>query len=135
MMKYLRVAALALVAFALFALPARATDLPVDGNLRFSCGTATAAASAATLNNKCGVVTTESLTTLTGSEYTLTLTNSTVASTDILLASVSYGTSTTGAPVVSRVISGTGSAGIVIRLMSTAILNGTLQIKFLNFKQ
>ena len=133
MMKHLRFAAFALVALA-FSLPALATDLPVDGNLRFSCGTATAAASAATLNNKCGVITTESLTTLTGSEYTLTLTNSTVASSDILLASLSYGTSTTGVPVIVRVISGTGSAGIVVRLLTTAVLNGTLQIKFLNLK-
>ena len=79
------------LAFALVASPVRALDISLDGFLRGQCGTATASANAATLNNKCGVITSESLTTAAGSSYTLTLTNSTIAATDIVLVSVASG--------------------------------------------
>lgn len=133
----------ALLALALFAAPqARATDLSLDGNLRLQCGTATASGGAATLANKCGTITTESLTTLAGSVYTLTLTNSVIATGDIPLVSVGRASSTAGAPVVHGVTAGAGSAVILIMnnptgtgtAASGATLNGTLAIKFLMVK-
>jgi hypothetical protein len=118
----------------LLAAPALAGDTSLDGNLRGNCGTATASAGAATLNNKCGVVTTESLTALTASEYTLTLTNSAIAAADITMASLANGSSTTGLASIERVTEAAGSVVIVVRQMSATNFNGTLLIKYLNIK-
>ncbi len=61
--------------------------------------TATASSNAATLNAAgSGIITTESLTTAAGSDYTLTLTNNMVAAADIVFATVQLGTSTVGNP-------------------------------------
>ena len=101
--------------------------------------TATATAGAATLNNAgSGIVTSESLTTAPGSDYTLTLTNNMVTATDLVLANVQYGTATTGAPLVSRVTPGSGSVVIIVRngtIGTDAALNGTIKIGFVVIKQ
>ena len=127
-----------IVVLACLAVPALALDTSFDGNLRGNCGTVTASgngvASTATLNNKCGVVTTEALTGPTASEYTLTLTNSAIAAADITMVSLANGTNTTGLGSIERVTQGAGSVVIVIRQMSTASFNGTMLIKYLNIK-
>ena len=100
--------------------------------------TATATSNAATLNAAgCGVITTESLTTLAGSDYLLTLTNSMIAAADVVLVTVGYGTATTGSPMVNRVTPAAGSVAIRIRNGGTtdAVLNGTLKIGFVVVKQ
>ena len=110
--------------------------------------TATATAGAATLNaaglnpTASGVITTEALTTLGGSDYTLTLTNNLIASTDLVFATVANGTNTLGAPRVGRVQPATGSVVIVVRngngnggTAPDSTLNGTLKIGFLLIKQ
>src|SRR5438477_5435946 len=89
-----------LLAMALFVPQAFATDLSLDGNLRLQCGTGTAASNAVTLNNKCGTITTEALTTGIGSTYALTLTNSSIAAADVVLVQVGNGTNTGGSAVV-----------------------------------
>lgn len=132
-------ASLAALSFAaLLSVPSFATDLPVDGNIRANCSTVSATgngtAGAATLNNKCGVVTTEALTAPTASEYTLTLTNSVIAAADIVLVSVGNGTNTTGLAAVERVTPAAGSATIVFRQMSTASFNGTMAIRYMVIK-
>lgn len=101
--------------------------------------TATASAGAATLNAAAsGVVTTESLTTVAGSDYTLTLTNNMIAATDIVLASVGNGSNSGGAPNLRAVTPAAGSVAIVVRNGQTVIdtsLNGTLKIGFVVIKQ
>src|SRR6185436_21087181 len=101
--------------------PTFAADLALDGNLRGLCGTVTSTgngtAGTGTLNNKCGVITTESITAPTASEYTVTLTNSVIAAGDIVLFSVANGTNTTGLAVAARTTPGSGSATFVFRHM------------------
>lgn len=102
-------AAAAFAAAMAVSVPAAAGDLALDGNLRGDCGTATASAGAATLNNKCGVITSEILTTAAGSSYTLTLTNTVAAATDLVVWSVENGTNTQGDLQVGRALPGAGS--------------------------
>ncbi len=97
--------------------------------------TATASSGAATLNKMAGVITSEALTTAAGATYTLTLTNSDIAATDQVFASVALGTATTGMPTVTTVKPGTGSVVIVIQnIHATDPLNGTIKIAFATLK-
>ena len=130
------------VSLLLGAAPAFATDLSLDGNLRGQCGTATASAGAATLNNKCGTITTEALTTGIGSPYTLTLTNSVIAAADIVLVEVGNGTNTGGSAAVEKVTPAAGSVVVSIKnpatgtgaASSASIYNGTLVVKYMVIK-
>jgi hypothetical protein len=93
---------------------------------------ATASAGAATLNQATGQVTSESLTTAAGATYTLTLTNSDIAATSQLFATVGLGTSTAGQPTVASVVCAAGSATIVIQnIHATNAFNGTIVVGFL----
>src|SRR5271157_309345 len=97
--------------------------------------TATASSGAATLNKMAGVITSESLTTAAGADYTLTLTNSDIAATDQVFASVALGSAATGTPAVATVAPGTTSVVIVIQnIHATAAFTGTLLISFLVVK-
>ena len=94
--------------------------------------TATATGGAATLSKNSGVITSEALTTAAGATYTLTLTNTTIAATDQVFASVMYGTATAGMPVVTRVTPGSGSVVIIVQnIHASAALDGTIKISFL----
>jgi len=90
--------------------------------------TATASSGAATCNGVNCTITSESLTTAAGADYTLTLTNSAISTTSHLLVSVNLGTATTGEPSVSSVKPGSGTATILIRNIGAAALNGTISI-------
>lgn len=133
--------ALALMA-AFVAGPARAADLAVDGNIRGLCGEVLAAAGAATLNNKCGVVTTEGLTTAAGSDYTLTLTNSVVGASDVVLFQVANQGNSGGAPFIRTVAPASGSVVVIVRNNCiiggagpcTAAFNGNLLLRFMVIK-
>lgn len=109
------------------------------GALVMAPGQATAASGAATLNNAhAGVITSESLTTAAGSDYTLTLTSNAVTASDIILWSVERGTSTNGDPAVKAVELGAGTA--IFRVVNTTnrvvqSLNGQIRIKFMILKQ
>ena len=98
-------------------------------------GTATATAGAATLNNRFGKITTESLTTAQNGVYTLTITNLSIAATDLVMASVANGTNTQGTPTVTRVQPADGSLVILISNLhaSAQALNGTLVVSFAAF--
>ena len=99
---------------------------------------ATATAGAATLNEAgSGVITSEALVTAANALYTLTLTNNMVGAADIVLASVAYGTATTGSPVVTRITPAAGSVVIIVRngVTGDAALNGTIKVSFLVIKQ
>jgi len=95
-------------------------------------GTATATAGAATLNNRFGKVTSESLTTTQNGVYTLTITNSEIRATDIVMASVGNGTNTQGSPVVTRVSPAAGSLVILVANLhaSAQAFNGTIVVSF-----
>lgn len=97
-------------------------------------GTATASAGAATLNDYVGKVTTEALTTAAAAEYTLTLTNSTIAAGDIVFASVDA-LASTGTPAIGGC---TVTAGQVIITVSnvhaSAAFDDPIQINFMVVK-
>jgi hypothetical protein len=93
--------------------------------------TASATAGAATLNQPSGVITSESLTTAAAGTYTLTLTNSKIAATDVVHVTIGNGTNTAGIPVLSSVVPAAGSVVIkVANLHASAALNGTLVARF-----
>lgn len=97
----------------------------------FGTQTATATAGAATLNKLAGVITSEALTTAAAAEYTLTVTDSTIAATDIVLASVQNGTNTGGTPVLTTVAPGSGSVVIKVKNdHATVAFNGTIKVSF-----
>lgn len=114
-----------------------ASGLATVGSAKLDTGTktATATAGAATLNKSAGVITSESLTTAAGAVYTLTITNSTIAAADQVFASVAFGTSTTGEPMIERVTPGAGSVVIRVKnVASAAALNGTIKVSFMVLK-
>ena len=107
---------------------ATVTNLTIDTGTK----TATATAGAATLNKTSGKITSESLTTAAAAAYTLTLTNSTIAATDIVFASVANGTNSAGIPIVGRVTLGSGSVTILVENQhASAAFNGTIVISFM----
>lgn len=95
-------------------------------------GTATATAGAATLANRFGKITTEALTTAQNGVYTLTITNSTIAAADLVMASVANGTNTQGTPTITLVQPSAGSLVILVSNLhaSAQALNGTLVVTF-----
>lgn len=101
---------------------------------RVNGGTATSAAGAVTLNNRWGVITTESLATAAGATYTLTITNSQIAATDMVFASVAFGTANAGMPMIARTTPAAGSLVLVLQnIHASAALNGTLVISYGSF--
>lgn len=99
-------------------------------------GTATASSGAATLSDLCGLITTEALTTAQNAIYTLTITNTKVATGDLVFAHVYDGTNTQGTPTITRVTPGSSSIVIKVNNMhaSAEALNGTLKIGFMVVK-
>lgn len=108
------------------------------GIVRFDGGsvpaTSTASGGAATANAQCSIITSESLTTAAGSDYTLTLTNTKIASTSLVLAQVGLGTSTQGIPLMYKVTPGSGSVTLVIKNIHAALaFNGTIIVRVVVF--
>jgi len=105
-------------------------------HFRLGSGTATATSGAATLANRFGAITSETLSTAAGGTYTLTITNTQVAAGDLCMASVAYGTSTTGTPNVARVQVSAGQIVIIIQnIHASAALNGTIVVNYVCFGQ
>lgn len=94
--------------------------------------TGTAAAGAVTLSRYAGVITSEALTTAQNATYTLTITNTTTAATDLVFASIANGTNTQGTPIITRITPAAGSIVILVKNMHDAAqaLNGTIVITF-----
>jgi len=133
MKRFLAALAAATISLALYALPAPAANIALDGNLSGLCGTATGTSNASTLANKCGVITTESATTAAGATFTETVTDTVVAATDLCFASVSTGG--TGTPAVTKVTPGSGSLVVVVQnIHASAAFNNTLAISYLCIK-
>lgn len=108
-----------------------ATDLSLGTGTK----TASATAGAATLNKPSGVITSEALTTAAGASYVLTITNSAIAATDQVFASVQYGSATAGTPVVTKVAPGAGSLVITVQnVHASAAFDGTIKVSFAALK-
>ena len=62
----------------------------------------------------------------------ITITNSTIRATDLVMASVANGTNTQGTPVVTRVQPGNGTLTILVSNLhaSAQALNGTIVVSF-----
>lgn len=94
-------------------------------------GTASASGGAATLSKQRGTITSEALTTAAGADYTLTLTNTKVTTSSIVLVSLDNGSNTTAAIYVALVTPGSGSVVIKVRnAHASSALNGTIKISF-----
>lgn len=106
-----------------------------DGSISPDTGTATATAGAATLAKVAGKITSEALSTAAAATYTLTLTNTEIEATDLVFASVAYGTASAGTPAITRVTPAAGSVVIVVQnVHASAALNGTIVISFFTVK-
>lgn len=100
--------------------------LAADGTL-----TATASSGAATLSQAQGTITSEALTTAGLAAYTLTLTNTLVTTSSIIVWSIDNGTNTQGTIGMGIVTPGTGSAVFKVNnLHATQALNGTIKIRY-----
>jgi hypothetical protein len=96
----------------------------------YGFGTATSTAAAATINQNAGVITTEALTTAAAATYSLTLTNSTIETTNaVVLAEIVGGTNTRHGLIVD-VVPAAGSAVINVYNGNASAINGTLKIAF-----
>lgn len=103
----------------------------VAPGLAANTGTAIAVAGAATLSKSSGIVTSEALTTAADAAYVLTITNTLVTAASLVTASVQFGTSTTGEPVIMKVAPGVGSLVITVKnVAAAAALNGTIKVTF-----
>jgi hypothetical protein len=95
-------------------------------------GSGSGKATAVTLNNVCGEITTDGATLNNATTVTFTLTNNKITAEDhLLITHVSGGT--LGAYVVGGVVTGTGAATIYIRNVDTAPLNEALVLKYTVF--
>jgi hypothetical protein len=101
-------------------------------------GQATAVSGAASLNQDAGTITSESLTTVAGATYTLTVGCNAVTSNSVIQASLSNGTNSAGDPAISTITptqtpGGAAFVVVVTNRHATNALNGTLKIAFVVF--
>ena len=109
-----------------------ASGLATVQSLKLDTGTktVTASAGAATLNKSSGIVTSESLTTAAGSDYTLTLTNSSIAAGDVALVSVDSNGST-GFPVLYSSKTTSNTLTVIVRNAHASVaFNAAIKIAF-----
>jgi len=94
-------------------------------------GTGTCSSDAVTINTTSGVITTESKTTAAGGTFTITLTNSKIAATSVVLVNANV-VAGNGTPVVASIVPGSGSATIVVQnVHASAAFNAALKLMFL----
>lgn len=110
---------------------------PVGGSIDTDSGTDTATGSGtagtATVNKMAGKVVTTSMTVTSNNTYVLTVNNSTVTSTDLVLCNVtSYGG--TGIPLLLTTTPGSGTITITIYNASASAFNTTAVVTFLVLK-
>lgn len=111
-------------------------NVTVSGAVLKAVGAATATAGAATLNGLSGKVTSESLTTAQNAIYTLTITNSSIAAADIVLANVANGTNSAGTPMIGKITAAAGSVAIEVinKASGATAFNGTVVVGFTTIK-
>lgn len=102
-----------------------------SGSIIFNKVNGTEAANAVTASGVAGVITTSSLTTVGGSSYAITWTNTFITSTSVVLLTISGGTNTTE-NITLKVAPGSGSATLTIYNNTAATsLNGTILLSYL----
>lgn len=120
--------------------PARASDVnPIITFLNERTGvnaTTGTTGNSTTINAFAGKFTTATLTTAvtsgTGSPVTaLTVTNNLVTTSSIVLAQISAYGGTTGQPAIIRTVPAAGSFVISVANVGTAVLNGTITVRFI----
>jgi hypothetical protein len=120
-------------ATAKFVLNTGATTMAVGSKIVLDKGTGTTSSFAVTISKNSGVITTEALSTAGGASQAVTLTNTVIATTSVILCQVLGGTNTTQNFTLVAV-PGAGSAVITIYNNTAATaLNGTLIIGFTVF--
>jgi hypothetical protein len=98
-------------------------------------GTGTCSSNAVTISNMAGTITTESLSTAGGANQPITVTNTLVSSTSVVLVSIAGGTNTNTWNIQLKTIPGSGSFVTTIYNNTAATsLNGTIILKFLVVK-
>jgi hypothetical protein len=103
----------------------------MTGQLLLDRGVATSTAGAATVNHQAGVITTEALTTASGSAYAFTLTNSRINASSIVLCQLMGGTNTKhGLSFTAVPTAGSCAISVLNNDISAAALNGTLIFGF-----
>lgn len=95
-------------------------------------GTGTESSNAVTISKQSGVITTTSLTTAQYATEVITLTNTLIATTSVVIAQIMGGTNTTRGISV-QATAGNGSSVITITNLNSAALNGTVIIGFAVF--
>ena len=91
--------------------------------------TATGAALAVTANGQTFDIATESLTTAAAGTAAYVITNNRIGSQSKVLVNVGFGTSTTGTPVVQKVVVASGTVTVtILNTHASAALNGTVKI-------
>ena len=100
--------------------------------IKIPTSTGSATSGAASVEGELVSITSEAITTAAGATYTLTITNSRVSASSTCLASVRFGTSTTGVPVITRITPASGSVVVVLQnIHASAAFNGTLKLDLL----
>jgi hypothetical protein len=109
----------------------KVNDMGAGAAVVLDKSTATTTGGAATINKQSGVLTTPSLTTASGSAYTITLTNSEIATSSVIVCQVQGGTNTT-AGITLVATPAAGSATILVQNsgVAAAALNGTVILSF-----
>ena len=104
------------------------------GNFRVDRGSVTLASNTGTLNKMAGVITTESLNTAGAASQALTITDSKVSASDIIVVSQIGGTNTTRAISFVAVASAGSFVITVYNNTAATALNGTLILGFVILK-
>ncbi len=110
-------------------------SLSLLGRLKADCANGTASANAVTINNQCGIITSSTANLAAATSETITLTDSRIASTNIVYATIQSGC-TSGAVSVLNAAAGSGSATITIRnVHATVACASTYTVAFLVLNQ
>lgn len=109
-----------------------AQQLAAAASILLDKGTGIESSNAVTINKQSGVITTTSLTTAQYGTEVITLTNSEIAATSVVIVSVMGGSNTTPGISVSATAASTSSV-ITITNLNSASLNGTVIIGFAVF--
>jgi len=118
-------------ATALFVLDSGDQQMAVASNLKLDKAAGTEAANAVTISKQSGVITTSSLTAAAGASYVITLTNTLIATSSVVLVTVMGGTNTRKNFNVEATAAAGSSVITIYNSEPVNALNGTIIIGFL----
>lgn len=109
-------------------------DINSGATITLPIGSATLVGNSATLNTIAGFITTTAMTLATTDKATITITNSYIAATDMVLAWPMNASAADQAAAVTRIVPGAGSVVLDLRNIGTASFNGIFKIAYAVFK-